>query len=67
MKELMRQNMIYNVFFFYLSRLCTHSEVVKVVGPVLELFVGATCHTEVSGDVLHRGVGRHTGKDIARL
>lgn len=38
----------------------THAEVVEVVGPILELLVGAARHAEVGGDVLHGGVGRHT-------
>lgn len=37
----------------------THAKVVEVVGPILELLVGAARHAEVGGDVLHGGVGRH--------
>lgn len=39
----------------------THSKVIKVVGPVFQLFVCAALHAEVRGDVLHGGIGEHTG------
>lgn len=39
----------------------TYSKVIKVVGPVAQLLVGPTLHAEVGGDVLHGGVGEHTG------
>lgn len=37
----------------------THSKVIKVVGPVAQLLVGAALHAGV-GDVLQRGVGQPT-------
>lgn len=39
----------------------THSKVIKVIWPVAQLFICATLHAEVGGDVLHGSIGKYTG------
>lgn len=47
-----------------LTVLFTHSKVIKIIWPVAQLFIGATLHAEVRGDVLHGGIGEDTGTHI---